>query len=67
MEHDLEIFVVVLNDLSHSLAIIEMEVHLLKQSKVDASKQITKRMRNSIHKYGVIIYSNGWDNVARHT
>jgi hypothetical protein len=23
-------------------------------------------MQNSIHKYGVTVYSNGWDNVARH-
>jgi hypothetical protein len=29
------------------------------------SKQVTKRTRNLIHKYGITIYSNGWDNVAQ--
>jgi hypothetical protein len=55
----LEIFVGVLNDLSHSFSIIELEVHLLKQSKVDASKQVIERMPNSIHKYGAIICYDG--------
>jgi len=33
---------------------------LLKQSKVNVSKQITKRTRNSIHKYGATICFDGW-------
>jgi hypothetical protein len=36
------------------------------ESKVDMSKLVTKRMRNSIHKYGATICSNVWDNVIRH-
>ncbi len=28
------------------------------------SKQVTKKMQNSIHKYGTTICSNGWDNIA---
>ncbi len=39
--------------------------NLLKQFKVDVSKQVTKRMHNLIHKYGATIYYNGWANVAR--
>jgi len=31
------------------------------QSKMDVSKQVTKRTWNSIHKYGATICSNGWD------
>jgi hypothetical protein len=38
--------------------------YLLKQSKVDVSKQVTERTRNSIHKYETTICSDGWDNVA---
>jgi hypothetical protein len=38
---------------------------VLKQSKVDVSKQVTERTQNSIHKYGITIYFNGWDNVAQ--
>ncbi len=30
------------------------------------SKQVTKRMQKSIHKYGPTICSNGWDNIAWH-
>ncbi len=37
---------------------------LLKQSKVNVSKQVTERMWNLIHKYGTTICSNGWDNIA---
>jgi hypothetical protein len=33
---------------------------------MDVSKQVTKRMWNSIHKCGVTNYSNGWNNVAQH-
>jgi len=33
---------------------------------MDVFKQVTKRMRNFIHKYGTNIYSNGWDNATRH-
>jgi len=32
--------------------------------KVDVSKQVTKKMQNSIHKYGATIYYDGCDNVA---
>jgi len=39
---------------------------LLKQSKVDVSKQVTKRTQNLIHKYGATICFNGWNNVAWH-
>jgi len=38
---------------------------LLKQSKVDVSKQIFNRTQNSIHKYGATICFDGWDNVAQ--
>jgi hypothetical protein len=40
--------------------------NLLKQSKVDVSKQVTKRMQNLIHKYGTTICFDGWDNIAQH-
>jgi hypothetical protein len=33
---------------------------------VDVSKQVTKRTRNSIHKYGTTTCFDGWDNVAQH-
>jgi hypothetical protein len=32
---------------------------------VDVSKQVIKKMRNSIHKYGATICFDGWDNIAR--
>jgi glycerol-3-phosphate dehydrogenase len=32
---------------------------------MDVSKQVTKKMQNSIHKYGATIYYDGWNNVAR--
>jgi hypothetical protein len=30
------------------------------------SKQVITRTWNSIHKYGVTICSNGWDNISQH-
>jgi hypothetical protein len=41
-----------------------LHTNLLKQSKVDVSKQVTERTWNSIHKYGTTICYDGWDNVA---
>ncbi len=32
---------------------------------MDVSKQVTKRTQNLIHKYGIIICSDGWNNVAQ--
>ncbi len=43
-----------------------LRTNLLKKSKMDVSKQITKRMWNSIHTYGLTNCSNGWNNVAQH-
>ncbi len=40
--------------------------YLLKQFKVDVSKQVTERTRNLIHKYGATICSYGRDNIAQH-
>jgi hypothetical protein len=42
-----------------------LHTYLLKQSKVDVSKQVTKRTWNFIHKYGTTICSDGWDNIAQ--
>jgi hypothetical protein len=41
-----------------------LHTNLLKQSKVDVSKQVTERTWNSIHKYGTTICFNNWDNIA---
>ncbi len=41
-----------------------LHIYLLKKSKVDVSKHIYEKAQNSIHKFEVTIYSNGWDNVA---
>jgi hypothetical protein len=38
---------------------------MLKQSKVDVSKQVTDKIQNLTHKYGTTICSYGWDNIAR--
>jgi hypothetical protein len=43
-----------------------LHINLLKQSKVDVSKQVTERTQNAIHKYGTTICFNGRDNVAQH-
>ncbi len=43
-----------------------LHINLLKQSKMDVFKQVTKRTWNLIHKYGTNNYFNGWDNVTRH-
>jgi hypothetical protein len=40
-----------------------LHTNLLKQYKVDVSKQVTKRTWDSIHKYGATICYDGWDNV----
>ncbi len=42
-----------------------LHIDLLKQSMVNVFKHISKTMWNSIHKYGVTIYFDGWDNDAR--
>jgi hypothetical protein len=41
-----------------------LHTNLLKQSKVDVSKQGIKKIQNLIHKYGTTICIDGWDNVA---
>jgi hypothetical protein len=40
--------------------------NLLSNSKVNVSKLVIVKMWISIHKYGTIIYFDGWDNVAKH-
>jgi hypothetical protein len=40
-------------------------IDLLKQSKVDVSKQVIETTLNLIHKYGITICFDGWDNVAQ--
>jgi hypothetical protein len=42
-----------------------LHMGLLKQSKVDVSKNVSKKMWNSMHKYGTKICYNGWNNVSR--
>jgi hypothetical protein len=41
-------------------------IDFLKQSKVDVYNFFAKKTHYSIHKYGMTICSNGWDNVTRH-
>ncbi len=42
-----------------------LSINLLKQSTVDVSKHTYNRTWNSIHKYGMTICSNGWDNFTQ--
>jgi hypothetical protein len=45
---------------------ISMLINLLKQSEVDVSIQVIKKIQNSIHKYEGTIWFNSCDNVAWH-
>jgi hypothetical protein len=44
--------------------ILWITYRFVKKSMVDVSKHISKMTWNSIHKYGVTIYYDGWDNYA---